>query len=265
MPETRRKTTLDGLPEKAATGAPTLIRSVARASRILFYLADHGEPATAKEVATAVKIHLATTYHLLNTLVIEGLVGKDSARRYSLGPKVGVLCDALDRQLSPPMNLLAGLRELADASGETSAISAWRHNEIVALTTIEGSHALRVGAIHRGMGGDGHARASGKLLLAYARPETRDAYFATHPRRAVTAQTITDPDLLEEEFEKIRKQGYATDVGEYADGVACASAPVFDGDHVTAAFTLSVPLQRFERDRETLIGTLLRTTGLLTT
>ena len=89
---------------------------MARASQFLLHLANHGEAITAKETATAVGMHVATTYHLLNTLVSEGLVAKDSARRYTLGPKVGVLSDAFDRQLSPPANLLSGLRELADSS-----------------------------------------------------------------------------------------------------------------------------------------------------
>jgi IclR family acetate operon transcriptional repressor len=252
-------------PEKSAGETkPTLIRSVARASQILLHLAGHGEATTAKETAGAVGMHVATTYHLLNTLVAEGLVAKDSARRYTLGPKVGVLSDAFDRQLSPPANLLAGLRGLADASGETSYLSAWRHNEIVVLASIEGSHAVRVGAIHRGMRGDGHARASGKLLLAHARPEIRDAYFATHPIRVITEHTVTDLAKLEAEFEQIREQGYATDVAEYLDGVACASAPVLDGGHITAAFTISSPIQRFERDRDSLIAALLQTTSSLT-
>lgn len=265
MPETRRKTTTTMSPEKLPTATkPTLIRSVARASQILLHLANHGEAITAKETATAVGMHVATTYHLLNTLVSEGLVAKDSARRYTLGPKVGVLSDAFDRQLSPPANLLSGLRELADSSGETSHLSAWRHNEIVVLASIEGSHAVRVGAIHRGMRGDGHARASGKLLLAHARPETREAYFSTHPIRVVTEHTITDPAKLEQEFERIRQQGYSTDVAEYAEGVACASAPVLDNGHITAAITISVPQHRFERDGDALIAALLRTTSTLT-
>ena len=266
MPKTTRK------PQSAATenGAgtagetkPTLIRSVARASKILLHLANHGQPTTAKETAGAVGMHIATTYHLLNTLVSEGFVAKDSARRYTLGPKIGVLSDAFDRQLAPPANLLAGLHDLAERSGETSYLSAWRGNEIVVLGSIEGSHAVRVGGLHRGMRGDGHARASGKLLLAHARDSVRDAYFATHPIRAVTDHTIIDRAALDAEFEEIRKRGYSTDEAEFVEGVACASAPVMDDGHVTAAFTVSAPLGRFHSEQNRLIETLLETTSSL--
>jgi IclR family acetate operon transcriptional repressor len=56
---------------------------------------------------------IATTYHLLNTLVSEGLLAKDSGRRYHLGPQIGVLADAFRRRLVPPEYLLVPLRELA--------------------------------------------------------------------------------------------------------------------------------------------------------
>ena len=53
----------------------------------------HG--ATAKEVALASRLTLPTTYHLLNTLVDEGLLARDRSRhRYGLGPAAGVLAQA---------------------------------------------------------------------------------------------------------------------------------------------------------------------------
>jgi DNA-binding IclR family transcriptional regulator len=237
---------------------PTLIRSVARASRILLHLARQGDPATAKETAAALDMHIATTYHLLNTLVAEGLVTKDAGRRYTLGPRVGELSDAFDRQLAPPEILLVGLRRLAQDCGETSYLSAWRQGEISVLASIEGSHAVRVGVLHRGMRGDAHARASGKLLLAHATAEARDAYFAKHPIRSVTPHTIVDLDDLNAEFQRIRDRGYSTDDGEFAEGVACASAPVTSNGQVTAAFTVSAPTGRFAETQDDLIAQLVQ-------
>jgi IclR family acetate operon transcriptional repressor len=231
----------------------TIIRSVARASRILLFLANRVEPATAKETAVALGMHIATTYHLLATLVSEGLVAKDATRRYTLGPKIGVLSDAMDRQLSPPPALINGLRQLAHESQETAYLSGWRQGDIVVLASFEGSHAVRVGGLHRGMGGQAHARASGKVILAYAHPDARAAYFARHPIVPVTSKTIVDADKLEAEFARIRERGYSCDEGEFAEGVACAAAPVFDGDHVTAVFTVSAPLERYRETHERLV------------
>ena len=50
----------------------------------------------------------------------------------------------------------------------------------------------------------GHARANGKVLLAYARPEIRDAYLRAHPLRpADPDSTICDRQALERELERI--------------------------------------------------------------
>ena len=65
----------------------TTIRSVARASRILVYLGEQIDGRTAKEVADELELALPTAYHLLGTLVAEGLVAKDSRRRYQAGTR----------------------------------------------------------------------------------------------------------------------------------------------------------------------------------
>ena len=45
----------------------------------------------AKEVAFANHLTSPTTYHLLNTLVDQGLLAKDKQRRYTLGRSTAVL------------------------------------------------------------------------------------------------------------------------------------------------------------------------------
>ena len=55
----------------------------------------------------------------------------------------------------------------------------------------------------------GHARASGKLLLALAPDEVREAYLAAHPLKRLTPSTITRRDELLKAFEQIRADGYA--------------------------------------------------------
>ena len=116
----------------------TTIRSVARASRILVHLGEQPEGRTAKEVADALSLPLPTAYHLLGTLVAEGLAAKDSRRRYRLGPALGPIADAFVRQFSPPEYLIAPLHRLADETGETAYVGAWRHDRIVVLASVEG-------------------------------------------------------------------------------------------------------------------------------
>src|SRR4051794_13565714 len=120
---------------------PTRIQSVERAIRILLFVAESAIAPTAKQVAEQFDLALPTAYHLLNTLAGQGVLVKDDARRYYVGPEVGVLSDAFLRSLTVPEDLLVHLRQLADRTEETTYVSGWRGSEIVGLASIEGRHA----------------------------------------------------------------------------------------------------------------------------
>jgi len=227
----------------------TEIRSVARASRMLVHLGEHPEGRTAKEVADELGLALPTAYHLLGTLVAEGLLAKDSRRRYRLGPALGSIADAFVRQFSPPEYLVGPLHRLADETGETAYIGAWRHDRIVVLASVEGRNAVRVSGTHLGYVDFAHARASGKLLLAFAAEDVRSAYVALNPLVPVTPRTIVRPDEFQLELERIRLRGYAIDEEEFREGVACVAAPVLEHGYAVAAFSVSTPAERFRPRR----------------
>jgi len=71
---------------------------------------------------------------------------------------------------------MVALRRLAERTGETAYVSGWMHDDVIVLSTVEGSQAVRVAGLHRGSQGGAHARASGKLLLSYASPEVVENY-----------------------------------------------------------------------------------------
>jgi IclR family transcriptional regulator, acetate operon repressor len=226
----------------------TRIRSVARASRLLLLLARRPGGCTAAEAARELELTVPTTHHLLNTLVEEGLAVKDSQRRFALGPQVAVLADGLVRQTVPEY-LGRPLRELAVRTEETAYLAAWGGGEIRVLASVEGAGAVRVAEVERGPYRHAHARATGKLLLAYAQPEVRAAYLAAHPPERLTDRTITAPAALERELDAIRERGYSEDREEFVEGVSCVSAPLLAEGVVVAAFTVSAPSQRYDRRR----------------
>lgn len=120
------------------------------------------------------------------------------------------------------------------------------------LASVEGSQLVRVAEVASGPYEHGHARANGKVLLAYAWPEVRDAYLRTRPLVSVTSSTITDRAALERELDRIRKRGYGYDHEEYAVGICCIAAPVLRDGRVVAALGLSVPTERFKRRKSEL-------------
>jgi DNA-binding IclR family transcriptional regulator len=109
----------------------------------------------------------------------------------------------------------------------------------------------------------GHARASGKLLLALAPEDARERYLAANPLTPMTAHTITSRSALLAEFDRIREAGYATDLEEFHDDVCCFAAPLARGG-APHALALSAPKARFEANRDAYLDALLRTAGEFT-
>jgi IclR family acetate operon transcriptional repressor len=230
----------------------TQIRSVARASALLRLVAGHTSGVSATEAAQACGLALPTTYHLLNTLAAEGLLVKDARRRYALGPTVGLLADAYGRASAPPEHLRTAMRALADETGETAYLTAWRDDAITVLASCEGANAVRVAEVGRGPYEHPHARATGKLLLALAPAERRAAVLARQPLVARTPRTIVDEAAFARELATIRRRSFAEDRDEFVDGISCVAAPVLIDGTAIAAFTISAPSERFRRDRERL-------------
>jgi DNA-binding IclR family transcriptional regulator len=107
---------------------------------------------------------------------------------------------------------------------------------------------VRVGDLETGYFDRGHARASGKVLLAYAADEDRLAYLAGHPLDPVTPRTITDPARFAEELAAVRRRGYAREDAELAEGVACLAVPVLVRDRLVAAYAVAAPEPRLHQN-----------------
>ncbi len=243
--------------ESVAKAPGTRIQSVTRASRLLMWLASRPHGATAKESAFATTIALPTTYHLLNTLVDEGLLTKDSQRRYTLGRSCALLAQAYLRGSAVPEALLSALRRLADRTEETVYLADWGEHDIRVLASVESRNIVRVAEVAAGPYASAHARANGKVLLAYAWPEVRGAYLDGHPLERHTEQTICDLLELETELEEIRERGYAIDREEFSAGVSCLAAPILENGALVAALGVSVPSDRFAKAEGDLTEALL--------
>ncbi len=86
-----------------------------------------------------------------------------------------------------------------------------------------------------------HCTGMGKILLAFAHPEETRRILA-QPLESYTSATITDPDELRGELDKVRAQGYALDREEITRGVVCVAAPVFgSGNVVVGAVSVAFP------------------------
>jgi len=234
-------------------GPRTQIQSVHRAATVLELVAGNGGM-RASQIARRLDVPLPTVFHLLSTLTDVGLLDKLDDRRYQLGPMTGLLAEAYAAQVSAPEHLHARLQEMAERTGETAYLSVWRRGDATLLSIVEGRRAVRVSGLHLGYSGATHARASGKVLLTFSGPTALDEYLEHHQ----LTNPSTTPKALRAVIERTRRDGYAVDEEEFAEGVSCVAAPVTDG---RMAMGVSAPSERFRENREELIELVLEITS----
>jgi IclR family acetate operon transcriptional repressor len=96
-----------------------------------------------------------------------------------------------------------------------------------------------------------HATAGGKALLAFRR-RWRESILDGELER-FTERTIVEPEVLRVHLDAVLRDGYATEDGEYQDGIRAVAAPVFQHEMAVAALSLSGPgLHRDEAVTEVL-------------
>ena len=234
-------------------GPRTQIQSVHRAATVLELVAGNGGM-RASQIARRLDVPLPTVFHLLSTLTDVGLLDKLDDRRYQLGPMTGLLAEAYAAQVSAPEHLHARLQEMAERTGETAYLSVWRRGDATLLSIVEGRRAVRVSGLHLGYSGATHARASGKVLLTFSGPTALDEYLEHHE----LTNPSTTPRALRAVIERTRRDGYAVDEEEFAEGVSCVAAPITDG---RMAMGISAPSERFRENREELIELVLEITS----
>ncbi|TCK26325.1 IclR family transcriptional regulator [Pseudonocardia endophytica] len=230
---------------QAARTDPNTVQSVLRAAALLDCFADGPDEKGLSELARATGLSVSTAHRLLRTLAQAGLLWHDgSTERYLPGPGLLRLSRALlDR------DDLASVRELLAAVALQVRLSVRvvvrRGDEVetVLVVDVDGT-SPDAGPGERS---PVHSTAAGKALLAYASESVRETVEALGTLRALTPETVTDPDALADELERVRTRAYAVADREERPDLRAVAVPVrsADGDVVAALEAVGTP-ERFD-------------------
>jgi DNA-binding IclR family transcriptional regulator len=216
------------------------VQSVDRALSVLEILAAHGE-AGVTEVAAELGVHKSTAFRLVAVLESRGFVEQLADRgKYRLGFGVVRLAGAAAAQLDIAREGRRICEALAADLEETVNIAILDTDRAVNISQARGPAAL---STHNwvGQGTPLHATSSGKVLLAHAPDAVRKGVLSRDLQR-FTAATITDPEVLRQDLDRIVEQGWGCTVEEYEVGLSAVAAPVRDADgDVIAALSVSGP------------------------
>lgn len=190
----------------------------------------------------------STAHRLLAMLVFRGFARQiEDSHLYAPGP---VLSDAGSRamaRLEIQRKAEPYLRELAEATGETSTLQMLDGREVAFVDTVESANSIRVGS-RTGLTLPAHTSAGGKVLLSQLDDEEIVRLYPDEAPLEQIAATSAAPtrETLIRELRDIRRNGRAIDVRA---SVVAAGVPVLGaGGRAVAALAVAAPRARVDKD-----------------
>ena len=236
------------------------VQSVARAAHLLDLVGNAGARGLGvTEIAGHLQVAKSTALSLARTLAAAGLLrAVEPGPRYVLGLTLLRLGDLVAQQTSIGELGLPALRDLSSETGMTARLAMNENGYPVFLERIDGEGSIRFHA-PLGQREEPHATAAGKAILAQMSERDVRALIDEAGMAIYTSKTLATIDALLEDLERVRREGFATDDEEEAEGVFCVGAAFFDhqgrcaGALSITGLKVDVPLRDVQR-----LGSLVR-------
>ena len=189
-----------------------------------------------------------TLHRMLQQLEGAGLLQREGdGRHYGIGTRLRRLSENLLFNDSLHGARHTVLRQLVEEIGESCNLTSLSGSEVVYLDRVETAAPLRF-YLHPGSRVPVHCSASGKIFLSQMSAAQRRRLLANAPLEPYTPKTLTDPEALEKEVQRVRKDGFAIDNEEFLPGLLCIAALVPSGDEAPSNLCIAVqaPIMRLD-------------------
>ena len=228
--------------------APKSSSTVEKALELLEYFDGQTPYWGLSALARKASLAKATTHRLLSSLKAFDVVERDpETKKYCLGFKLVDLGYRVLDRIKIREIALPYMERLRDRVQETVHLTAEVDGEGIYVEKVEASSSVRL-STRIGARAPLHAGASFKVLLAYLPEERVEQILVRKGLPRITQNTIIDREILEKELVKIRRQGYATSVGELHFGFAAIAAPIRNSEgKVVAGLSVITPSGRLSR------------------
>lgn len=199
---------------------------------ILKLLAERNVPLRLTEIKQALDLPVSSLHNMLQTMVSAEVVTVDADLRYAVGPRTVSL--ALRTVQSLDLRTLARrpLQELARELGDDVYLALRVGRRVIYADRVLGNQRISLD-IRLGEPLMLHCTATGKLFAAL--DEQLQAQVLTGKLPRLTARTITNPQQLHAEYDRIRAADYSRSDQEAMDGVVGYAFPIRDGSGATVA------------------------------
>ena len=200
----------------------TLIKGL----HLLEGLARHGQKMGVSELAASVGMPKSGAHRLLQALVDERYVSRCEQGTYTVSIKLWELGSAALLGFDLRRHADSVMEALMQSTGESVHLSVLDKREVVYVHKVDSANPVRA---YSQIGGRAlaHCVATGKAMMAFK--NVGWLADAAAQLKAVTPQTLAEPEPFLDEMRNIRSRGYAINHGEWRISVNGLAAPIFDG------------------------------------
>ncbi len=194
------------------------------------------------ELSDSLNLSKSVVYRILNTLENENYLHKNSkTKKYKLGRKLIKLGEVARKQFNFIEMVEKDLQKLADKSQETVLMDIPdNNNKVYVIKKIESYKNIKY-TCNIGDEVPLYVGAYGKAILANM-SQIKIEEVINNGLSKFTDNTITNPKVLRNELERIKKEGYAVSIGEWNPGGLSIASPIFGVDgKVMASVGVSGP------------------------
>jgi len=202
---------------------------------------------TITKLSKILKTYPSTIHRILETLKYRGYVEQDPvSKKYFLGLKLVELGRHKMNKLELVKVAYPFLRKLVDQFNENVYLGVYSDEKILYLEKVESTHLVTM-STHIGKTAPLHCTALGKILLTSLSKEEINKILSKSKLKYFTEKTIINKKLLKAEINKVKKQGFALDLGEYEKDICCVATGILNCQRkIIGAISVSLPYYRLD-------------------
>ncbi|MCF8467821.1 MAG: IclR family transcriptional regulator [Sneathiella sp.] len=222
------------------------LQTVSRAVAVLRAFKGGRRDMSLKELTNELNLNKVTTFRLARTLANEGLLIQDPSNdRYALSFGCLALVDGmLDRNGLAEISR-KHLRKARDETGETATVLVREGWDRVVIATEPSFQPVRY-VMEVGRRNRLYLSGSGACLASGLNEDELEALIAFMENDPVSHQYGLTKDVLLARLAFIRKNGWGTAQGEWAEEAAGVAAPIYSQDGtVIATIAIAMPRSRY--------------------
>ncbi|CAM5487844.1 Acetate operon repressor OS=Afipia felis OX=1035 GN=iclR_4 PE=4 SV=1 [Afipia felis] len=213
---------------------------------MLEFIAESGRPVSVSELVRSLDIPKPSAHRICRILESMGILLRDPiAKGLVVGPRLSNLAMNATLASSDTTVRRSILRSVTEKTGETSSLTILEGDELLFIDRVESASPLRL-QLFPGSRVPLHCTSGGKLFLAHLPPEKRKQFLSAASLTKYTENTITKPEALKRDLDKVKAQLLGTDNEEYVHGLIAIAVPVFDTKgRLCSALSINAPAARY--------------------